>query len=444
MRLVHIADTHLGYRSYHRLTPLGMNQREADVELSFQRVIDQTIRLAPELVVLAGDIFDAVRPGNRPIIHAFKGFERLRAALAHAVIIMVAGNHDMPRSYEAGCILKLFSSLGVHVVDGPAQLLDFPALDLAVLAVPDNHYPRPVMRPEGRRRHNVLLLHGETGGILKDGHQPVAGEITDEELHVAEWSYIALGHYHVYREIAPNEFYSGSIDYTSTNIWGEHVEEAERGLAGKGIVERDLVTGAHTFHPLPRTRVFVDLPPISAAGLGAPAVSALIAEAVASIGGVDDKCVRLKVYDIERSVKSGLDHKMLRQFRRSAVHFHLDSRPPKVIRFLRGPFSAEFPGVAKAAVRRQTLDQLVAQRLRECVLPVDLERADFVALGESFFQEATEKEVARTVVVDKVSVPPLLPAPLTRDPYADDFTAEDEAAAMAQLGEHARLAGVAL
>jgi hypothetical protein len=31
LRLVHLADLHLGYRQYQRLTPRGINQREADV-----------------------------------------------------------------------------------------------------------------------------------------------------------------------------------------------------------------------------------------------------------------------------------------------------------------------------------------------------------------------------------------------------------------------------
>ena len=31
MRLVHLSDLHLGYRQYQRLTPGGINQREADV-----------------------------------------------------------------------------------------------------------------------------------------------------------------------------------------------------------------------------------------------------------------------------------------------------------------------------------------------------------------------------------------------------------------------------
>ena len=31
MRLVHLSDLHLGFRQYQRLTPAGINQREADV-----------------------------------------------------------------------------------------------------------------------------------------------------------------------------------------------------------------------------------------------------------------------------------------------------------------------------------------------------------------------------------------------------------------------------
>ena len=48
-----------------------------------------------------------------------------------------------------------------------------------------------------------------------------------EELRAAEWDYVALGHYHVYREVEPNAYYSGSIDYTSFGAWVELRDEAE-------------------------------------------------------------------------------------------------------------------------------------------------------------------------------------------------------------------------
>ena len=50
MRLVHLSDLHLGFRQYQRLTPRGINQREADVAQSFTRAIDKIIELAPEIV----------------------------------------------------------------------------------------------------------------------------------------------------------------------------------------------------------------------------------------------------------------------------------------------------------------------------------------------------------------------------------------------------------
>jgi DNA repair exonuclease SbcCD nuclease subunit len=81
VRLVHLADLHLGFRQYQRLTPAGVNQREADVARSFARAVDKTVALRPDLVVIAGDVFHTVRPSNPAILHAFKQFMRLRLSL---------------------------------------------------------------------------------------------------------------------------------------------------------------------------------------------------------------------------------------------------------------------------------------------------------------------------------------------------------------------------
>ena len=62
-----------------------------------------------------------------------------------------------------------------------------------------------------------------------------AVEISRDELDASRWDYVALGHYHVYREIAPNAFYCGSIDYTSVNTWGELYEERDGRSDGQGI-----------------------------------------------------------------------------------------------------------------------------------------------------------------------------------------------------------------
>jgi exonuclease SbcD len=395
MRLVHFSDTHLGFRQFERTNAAGVNQREADVAQSFTSVIDQTIALAPELVVIGGDVFHAVRPGNRAIVHGYRGLERLRKALPHTEVVMIAGNHDTPRSAESGGILGLFPSLGVHVVDGAPRVVELPALNCSVLAVPDNHTERPLLEPSSRSRYNVLLLHGETGGISPKGSPALAREISAEELNVLEWDYIALGHYHVYRVLAPNMAYSGAIDYTSSNAWGEHVEERAAGLAGKGIVERDLATGAQTFHALPRSREWCDLPAISARELGAAEINALIAEAVAAVdGGIDGKVVRLIAHDLDRQTARVLDHKMLREFRRRALSFQLIAERPEVVRV--GISSA----IGAALRRRAPLEELLADALRDHVLPADLDRAAFVALGTAVLAEATE---ASRIIASPVS-----------------------------------------
>jgi DNA repair protein SbcD/Mre11 len=381
MRLVHLSDLHLGFRQYQRLTPGGINQREADVAATFRRAVDQVIALQPDLVVFGGDIFHTVRPSNPAILHAFAQLARLTQALPQAVVVMVAGNHDLPRAAETGCILRLFQPLGIHVADMEARRFAFPERDLSVLAVPDLP-TRPDLSPDPAARYNVLLLHGEVEGMLPASiasQERAALEISKSELGAQRWSYVALGHYHVHREIAPNAYYSGSVDYTSANPWGELYEERTTGVPGKGIVEHDLDTGAHRFHEIQGSRTLIDLPNISAAGLTVKELDAAIAAAIDRCpGGIDDKVVRLVVRDAPRHVVRELDHKALRDAKRRALHFHLDTRRPEVAR----AFGQAAPG------KRPSLADVVRQKLSTRVIDADVDRGALVSLGLRYLDES--------------------------------------------------------
>lgn len=382
MRLVHLADLHLGFRQYHRLTPNGINQREADVAHAFRRAVDRVIELRPEVVVIAGDIFHTVRPMNPAIIHAFHQFSRLTRELPDAVVVLISGNHDRPRATETGCILRLFQPLGIHVVDDEPRRLSFPERDLSILAVPDTPGGPPALTPEPGVRHNVLLLHGEVEGMLP-AHLAASDraslEISKEALGPAQWSYVALGHYHVHREIAPNAFYAGSLDYTSANPWGELVEEREAGLPGKGFIEYDLEARAHRFHAVAPGRRLVDLPPIVARGMSASELDVTIRERVdACDGGIDDRVVRLVIRDVPRHIVRELDHKALRDYKRRAMHFHLDTRRPEVIRL----------SASGAPGRRPTLAETVESYLSRRPMDADLDRGALVRLGVQYLQEA--------------------------------------------------------
>lgn len=388
MRVAHLADAHLGFRQFQRLDAEGVNQRETDVAAAFRRAIDAAIARAPDVVLIAGDLFHAVRPTNRSIIEAFTQLARLRAALPEAPVVLIAGNHDTPRSVEAGSILKLMSSLGVEVVDDQARRIEVPRLGLSVLAVPHAALLGGARdwHPDPHARHNLLVLHPEIAGLFpENGASDYGGiRIRAEELRADEWDYVALGHYHVVHEVAPRAWYSGSLEYTSPNIWGEVREEEQRQVS-KGILVADLVSGAVERVPLPPARAVHDLPRLDAAGMTAVELDAAIQGRLAELGGgVAGAVVRLVVENVPRALAHALDHASLRAVRAEALHFHLDLRRPEPVRRTAGNAG---PGT------RRTLPEVVADYLGRRPLDAELDRGRLVALGRAYM-DAVERALA--------------------------------------------------
>lgn len=398
MRLVHFSDLHLGYRQYQRLTPGGINQREADVASTFRILIDRVIELSPDAIVVAGDVFHSVRPTNQAILHAFIQFLRLRQALPNAAIVVIAGNHDSPRSTETGGILPLLGQLGLRVVDRAAERLSFPEHGLSILAIPDvSGIEMPSLTPDPDARFNVLAFHGAVQGVLPENAMPgdrPAIEVAPADLHASRWDYIALGHYHVYREVTPNTYYSGSIDYTSVNTWGELHEERVAGLEGKGFVERNLATGHQIFHTLPGSRLLIDLPPVNARGLTAAEIDEKIRIAVEACDGrkgIEDKIVRLLVRDVPRHISRELDHRAIREYKRRALNFQLDIRRPDIFRLS----AAGGPGT-----RQMELKEIVAQKLLTRPLDAGIDRDALVARAVAYLDEAQSIGVPAAPLVE--------------------------------------------
>jgi hypothetical protein len=391
VKVAHLADPHLGARQYHRQTAAGINQREADVAQAFRLAVDGVIAAAPDLVVIAGDLFHSVRPTNAAIVFAFRQFQRLREALPRAPIVLIAGNHDTPRSVETGSILRLFEELGVDVAAEQARRLVYPELDLAVLAVPHQALvsERPPLRPEGSEARQLLVLHGEIEGVFPFDRTTVeygGAVIGLSELAPAEWSYVALGHYHVRHQVAPRAWYAGALEYVSPNLWGELADESRHGHRNKGWLLADIDAGTVTFQPVAPSRAILDLPPVPGEGMAAAALDRLIAERLAEVpGGIADKVLRLRVYDVPRHIGRELDHAAIRAFKAEALHFNLDVRRPEVQRTV---------GVG-APGRRQPLPELVRDYLSRRPLPAELDREAFVQLGGDLL-DGVERDLAGT------------------------------------------------
>lgn len=384
MKIAHLADLHLGYRAYHRLTQRGQNVREADVAEAFRQAVLRLIELRPDLIVVAGDVFHTVRPSNLAIADAFRQLSLLADRLPDTPVVMIAGNHDSPRSADTGNILNLFREIdGVRVVCDECRSVFLPEIETSVLCLPHvalSTGEAAAMEPDPAAKHNVLTLHGMVAGAEAEEKLRYVTEyggatVQDSAIRPERWTYVALGHYHLRTELAPNMWYAGGLERTSTNVW---IEAEEKGFL---VFDTESRTAEAVTVP---SRTMVDLPRVQGQGLSPAEVDQAIAGAVGRIqDGLAGKMVRLVVYDVPRSVARELTHKRIRDWRAEALHFHLDLRPPEVRR----------RSASGAPVRRQTLEEQVGAYLRRSWTVRDprLERERLAELGVGYVQRTVEE-----------------------------------------------------
>jgi len=387
VKIAHLADVHLGFRQYHRQTVGGINQREADVANAFRQAVDGVLAARPDAVIIAGDLFHAVRPTNHSIVFAYHQLQRLREGLPDAPVVVIAGNHDTPRSVETGSILRLYQELGIDVAADEPRRLAFPALGLSVLAVPHAALTapeHPVLRPDGAEPHQVLVLHGEVEGLFPGDRSSVdyGGALLDPDVLRREpWSYVALGHYHVQHEVAPRVWYCGALEYVSSNPWGELADEAQHRVRGKSWLLADLEKGEVRRQAVAAARTVYDAPRIDAADRSPAEIDRLIGERLAEVpGGLPDAIVRLVVTNIPRHLVRELNHAAIRLAKAQALHLHLDFRRPE----------SSKDSESGAPGRRRPLPELLADFLRRRPLPERVPRDRFVATGLELLEEPDE------------------------------------------------------
>jgi DNA repair exonuclease SbcCD nuclease subunit len=278
--------------------------------------------------------------------------------------------------------MGLFEQIGIHVASTEARRFSFPAHNLSILAVPDVPGSAPELTADPGAHFNVLVIHCDVPEVVPRYYAELdraTVTVPRADLRLSGWNYVALGHYHVHRRVAENAFYSGSLDYTSLNVWYDLNEEADLGLDGKGFVSFDLESGAHEFHVLPASREFRDLKPINARDMSPAEVDAAIRRAVEKVkGGIEDKVIRLVVKDIPRQIARELDHRALREYKRRALSFLLDTRKPDVTR----------RSAAGGPSRRPSVVEVVREQLSTRQIPPDLERERLVELGLKYLDDA--------------------------------------------------------
>lgn len=102
---VHAADLHLGYAQY------NLETRRADFDKAFQELVDKTLELKPDFLIVAGDIFQEARPLNSTLESVIQNLRRLRDA--KIPVLAVDGSHDAAPNTITGTILNPLDSAGL-------------------------------------------------------------------------------------------------------------------------------------------------------------------------------------------------------------------------------------------------------------------------------------------------------------------------------------------
>jgi DNA repair exonuclease SbcCD nuclease subunit len=101
----HAADLHLGYSQY------GLEARREDFDKAFQELVEKTIELKADFMIIAGDLFQQPRPSNVTLESAIQYFRLLRDA--GIPVLTVDGSHDSSPNAITGTILNPLDSAGL-------------------------------------------------------------------------------------------------------------------------------------------------------------------------------------------------------------------------------------------------------------------------------------------------------------------------------------------
>jgi exonuclease SbcD len=322
MRILHLADTHLGYSAYRKVTEDGVNQREIDVYGAFTQCIDYAIKTKPDLVLHAGDLFDSVRPTNRAITVAVQ--QILRLSKENIPFIVISGNHETPKLKETGNIFTIFEHLNqvYPIHNNRYEIISLKSKDemVSIHAIPQCQNSEEFetnlkkITLDKNADFNLLLAHGAVAGIKEFKMNEFNELFIPVKKLKKDFDYIALGHYHMYTKLQENAFYAGSTEHLSFT-------EAD---AQKGFLEIDLGQKLkHRFIPL-KTRVMVDAPPLDCSTLP---IEQIINKVKKIIHAIDpkDKIIRIRLENMPVHTQRGIDFHQIRDLGKTAMHFEVKS-----------------------------------------------------------------------------------------------------------------------
>ena len=283
-RILHTADWHLGARL------IDCDRYDEHVAfLAWLRLQVETIK--PDLLIVAGDIFDAANPPQEAL-RLYYQFLSYLVGLKTCHTLILGGNHDSPALLHAP--RELLHAMNVRVIASPGEMPDdcvWEFGNIVVCAVPylRERYLRTAqagqtaqqiaeaLRAGVNRHYREILTAAQSRAagrpILCTGHLTVVGSTTtpsERIIHIgslgavgvdcfAGFAYTALGHLHRPQMVADNGCvrYAGSpLPLSFAEVDGDKeiriIDLGSAGISQQGIA-------VPLFRPLLRITVEIDI-----------------------------------------------------------------------------------------------------------------------------------------------------------------------------------------
>ncbi len=326
MKIIHLADTHLGYSAYRKVTSEGINQRELDIYTAFERTIDKIIGSKPDLILHAGDLFDSVRPTNRAITVALQQISRL--SREKIPVVLIAGNHETPKLKETGHIFKIFDHLKniypVYKNEYEMHTFILSEKKVSIHAIPhcqtEQDFEQAIKKssPDTTADINIFITHAAAQELKTYPMDEYNELIVPIRKFHSDFDYIALGHYHTYTQLLPNTFYAGSTEKLSFN----------ESQDSKGYIELQIDEKIqHTFIEIP-TRPMIDFPEIDCTNLTLETLTTKLQTLITSIDP-KEKIIRIRLINIPNHLYRGLDITSIRDLCKGSIHFEIKTELEK-------------------------------------------------------------------------------------------------------------------
>ncbi|MBA3422724.1 MAG: exonuclease SbcCD subunit D [Thermoleophilaceae bacterium] len=365
MRIVHLADTHLGHRFLSKVDADGRNFREQDVYKAFNDAIERIIELHPDAVVHAGDLFESFHPSTEALSVALDGLSRLRDE--DIPVVVASGNHSTPRYRATQHVFSLLERYRcAHAVWKAPAVTEVG--DLAITAIPHQHDENALeaavraAKPRPSARFNVLILHAGLEILPRVGAGEAGTVHLDPKLieELRGFDYIAFGHFHEYKPLRINACYSGSLERLSFNDRAKEKVILEVDLAA-GPGERNWITR----HPI-ATRTVRTLDEVD--GLGS---TDLTEDVMAALEGIelDGAVLRCPIRSVTQETYRRLDMTEIARATKDCLHVEL---------------KPQFVGSAKA--RPRSADDLRAYVM--AATPEGMEAGEVLRRTEEFLAQA--------------------------------------------------------